>query len=135
MWMVLFSAGCVDKPSLLLTRLCFDETCFRVEKARTPGERQQGLMYRNSLGRDRGMLFIFEQEDIYPFWMKNTKIPLDMLWLDSRRKVVEVMTNVPPCEQDPCPVYTPPKKAVYVLELSAGTVERKKISVGSTASF
>jgi uncharacterized membrane protein (UPF0127 family) len=75
-------------------------------------------MNRTSLSSQSGMLFIFDHEAIYPFWMKNTLIPLDMIWLDKNKNVVDVIT-AQPCSEDPCQIYTPKKESLYVLELNA----------------
>ena len=85
-----------------LSSVCFGNPpaggCFQVELARTESERDQGLMYRKELDKNKGMLFIFDKEGIYPFWMKNTLIPLDMIWIDSNNKIVFIAQNVQPCK-------------------------------------
>lgn len=98
-------------------------------------DRAMGLMFRASLPADQGMLFIFEASDFHGIWMKNCKFPIDILWLDKDRKVVDVAESVPPCKQDPCPVYQPLRKAAYVVELSAGQARREKATRGSAVSF
>ncbi len=100
-------------------QLCFETHCFDVEIADDDGERMQWLMNRNSLPSQSGMLFVFEEEKIYPFWMKNTLIPLDMIWIDHDSKVVDIQT-AQPCKEDPCSSYTPAGSGLYVLELNAG---------------
>lgn len=87
-------------------RVCGGDRCFMVELAKTPAEQQKGLMYRESMEERDGMLFIFDRSDIYNFRMKNTLIPLDMLWIDEQSKVVKILT-AQPCTADPCPNYTP----------------------------
>lgn len=101
-------------------RLCFGEKCFTVELARTPTERQQGLMYRRELATDAGMLFVFERSGSYSFWMKNTYLPLDILWLDEQFRAVHIERGVPPCMDEPCPSYRPDADARYVLEVNRG---------------
>jgi uncharacterized protein len=76
-------------------------------------------MYRESMSEMSGMLFVFEIADIYDFRMKNTLIPLDMLWIDENFNVVKIHT-AEPCTADPCPIYQPGKTAKYVLEINAG---------------
>lgn len=84
----------------------------------------RGLQFRSHLPANRGMLFIFKDENqIQKFWMKDTRIPLDMIWLDQEGRIIEVLEDVPPCVADPCPVYGPDEPAAYVLELNAGTAD------------
>ena len=98
-------------------------------------DRAMGLMFRPSLPRDRGMLFVFETSDFHGIWMKNCKFPIDILWLDEQRSVVHVAEAVPPCKAEPCPVYNPLRKAAFVVELNAGQARREKAVVGSTIGF
>jgi len=93
------------------------------ELAMTEEQRGRGLMFRLKLALDQGMLFVFEQEGPYSFWMKNTLIPLDMLWLDKDHKIVHIARNVPPCKADPCPSYAPDRPGSFVLELTAGAAD------------
>jgi len=79
---------------------------------------------RRSLPANHGMLFVFPRADPQAFWMKNTLIPLDMLYFDSARTLVSMQLNVPPCRTDPCPVYPSESPARYVLELAGGTARR-----------
>lgn len=104
------------------------------EIADTPDKRAQGLMFRTSLAPDQGMLFTFPDLGHWTFWMKNTKISLDMIWLDQNWKVVDVRSHVPICERpdDFCPRYTPNHEALAVLELRAGQADALKIHRGST---
>lgn len=109
-----------------------DKTRVSAELAATEAERNQGLMHRTSLGKDAGMLFVFEAPDRHAFWMKNTLIALDMLWLDKAGTVVSISTDVPPCKADPCPTYPPTAVASYVLEVNAGYAKSHKLKVGDT---
>jgi uncharacterized membrane protein (UPF0127 family) len=112
-------------------RVCFEEKCFRVEKAITPEEREKGLMYRYSMDEDKGMLFIFENESLYQFWMKNTFIPLDIIWINSEQEVVFISKDSAPCK-DICIPINPNVNAIYVLELNANTTNKYHISVGDS---
>ena len=94
------------------------------ELAVSDEERQRGLMFREQLRVDQGMLFVFEEESKYAFWMKNTLIPLDMIWIDKDRRIVHIRRNVPPCKDDPCPSYGPDRPGLFVLELVAGASDR-----------
>ena len=112
----------------------FDDVMFKVELAQAPGEKAKGLMYRAELPEDSGMLFVFEKDAPRAFWMKNTLIPLDMIFINSRLEVVEVKANVQPCREDPCPSY-PSEPAMYVLEINGGLAEKRGIKAGSIATL
>jgi YVTN family beta-propeller protein len=90
----------------------------------------RGLMFRNHLPWNAGMLFAFNEEEPQTFWMKNTLIPLDMIFVDSSSKIIDIKENVPPCEQEECPNYTSIEPAQYVLEVNAGFVQEKGIKIG-----
>jgi len=98
-------------------------------------DRAMGVMYRPSLPEDHGLVFVFEQSDFHGFWMKNCKFAIDMVWLDEAHRVVHVAESVPPCKQDPCPVYSPMRRASFVLELNAGQARREEAVIGSTLQF
>jgi uncharacterized membrane protein (UPF0127 family) len=108
---------------------------YRVELARTPEEQAQGLMFRESLPARSGMLFLFTDTAPHRFWMKNTMIPLDMIWMDGGGRVLFVSANTPPCRADPCPSYGPEVPAASVLEIAGGLAAREKVTVGSTLRF
>jgi len=107
----------------------------KVEIAADDENRTQGLMYRDHLADDRGMIFVFPEVGEYSFWMKNTIIPLDMIWIDEARKVVHVTHDVPPCQADPCPSYPPNAKAKYVLEVAAGVAAKHHVADGDLLKF
>jgi hypothetical protein len=110
--------------------VCIKSQCYKVESAVTPQERTQGLMFRESLGRSSGMLFEFGQEGIYSFWMKNTLIPLDIVWIGADKKIIFISKNTPPCSGDICPPVNPGKNASYVLEINAGETGRIGAKIG-----
>lgn len=97
---------------------------FSVELATDDARRQRGLMMRTRLAPDHGMLFVFPYTAPQAFWMKNTLIPLDILYFDTDRRLVSMQSDVPPCKADPCTTYPSDGPARYVLELSAGTAQR-----------
>ena len=115
------------------SQVCIKSYCFLVETARTDPEREKGLMFRQSLPEGHGMLFIFDKEGGYSFWMKNTLIPLDMVWMDKNKKVVYIAKNVQPCIADNCPAINPNVNAQYVLEANAGAVDKIGIETGDMA--
>jgi uncharacterized membrane protein (UPF0127 family) len=112
-----------------------DGRSVRAELAVTPEERAQGLMFRQKIEFDQGMLFVFDREGIYSFWMKNMVIPLDLIWLDKEKRIVHVERNVPPCEGEPCPTYTSKVPALYVLELEAGSFEKRELEMFDRLDF
>ena len=91
---------------------------YSIEIAKTSSQRQQGLMFRESLDIREGMLFVYPRSGNHRIWMKNTLIPLSVIWLDGNETVIEVK-NLPPCKLDPCPIYGVSKPAKYIIELSA----------------
>ena len=105
------------------------------ELADTPQKRSRGLMFREQIAPDAGMLFRFEEAGEWSFWMKNTKVALDILWIGPDKKIAYIEENVPPCRQDPCPEYKPSKEALYALELPAGSVKREKLATGMKLAF
>jgi uncharacterized protein len=110
----------------------------RVELMVNPEDRARGIMFRPSLPEDRGLLFVFEEPGVYPFWMKNCRFAIDMIWLDEDRRVTYIADSVPPCKKDPCPSYGPSgpaRPALYVLEINAGQARREKVLVGTTLDF
>ena len=98
-------------------------------------DRAMGLMFRPSLPSDRGMLFVFGQPDFHGIWMKNCKFPIDIVWLDEARRVVDVAARVPPCKAEPCPVYQPMGRASYVVEMGAGQAGQEKVARGAVLDF
>lgn len=117
------------------SEVCFEARCFSVEIARSQQERATGLMFRESLDIDKGMLFIFEKEAIYPFWMKNTYIPLDIIWIDKNKQIIFISKNTQSCFTDNCPRITPDKKALYVLEINGGMSDQIGLSTGDSLQF
>jgi uncharacterized membrane protein (UPF0127 family) len=99
---------------------------FDVELATDDATRAQGLMFRDSMPDDHGMLFLFDAPQELQFWMKNCRMPLDILYFDEKYKLVSVQQRVPPCRNggDRCPTYPSNGNAQYVLELNAGSAEK-----------
>lgn len=117
------------------TRISIAGTVLTVELASTPSAQEQGLSGRSSLPKDHGMLFVFEHEDYWSFWMTNMKIPLGIIWFNSAHKVVWTEPNLQPCSPSVCTIITPEGPAMYVLEVNAGFVTANHIQVGTTFSF
>jgi len=109
---------------------------FTVEVADDHEERARGLMFRDVLADGTGMLFIHEDDQPLAYWMKNTRIPLDILYFDSQRRLVAQQRNVPPCSAgDACPSYPSKAPARYVLELNAGQAARLGLNNGDEIRF
>ncbi len=106
-----------------------------VETADTYGKQAKGLMYRKKLNSDEGMLFIYTREGKHTFWMKNTLIPLDIIWLNSQKEVVHIEHSAPPCKSDPCPTFVSEYPARYVLELNGGWSISNDLDLGDRVSF
>jgi len=103
---------------------------FGIEIAETEASRERGLMFRDSMPADHGMLFLFDDQAVRTFWMKNTYIPLDILYFDQNYKLVSVQQRVPPCRSEPCAVYPSEGPAQYVLELNAGIADKLGVRPG-----
>ena len=107
------------------------------EVANDAQARARGLMFREQLPEDRGMLFTFPEPGRWGFWMKNTKIPLDIIWMNHDKTIVHLEANVPVCRRidDGCPQYRPYREASYVLEVRAGVAASLKLEEGMTLTF
>lgn len=121
----------------LITITLPDGAIIHAELADTPQKRTQGLMYREHLSANRGMLFTFEEMELWTFWMKNTKIALDLIWMNDKKQIIHMEQNVPICTQtdDSCPQYRPNEPALYVLELASGRAESLRIERGTKLQF
>jgi uncharacterized membrane protein (UPF0127 family) len=108
------------------------QLAFRVEVAVTPSEHERGLMYRQRLDADAGMLFVFEAPRPQVFWMKNTYIPLDMLFIGADRRIVGIVENAVPETETPRQVGAPSQ---YVLEIGGGLSGRLGIRSGQQVEF
>jgi len=128
---------------LLLTTLLLCSSCiaqdpyvvlggerFTVELAETQEKQALGLMFRTQMPDDHGMLFLFPGEAIRRFWMKNTRIPLDIFYFDSGLALVSVSENTPPCRSPRCPSYPSSGPSKYVLELNAGKAAQLGVQAG-----
>jgi uncharacterized membrane protein (UPF0127 family) len=102
---------------------------------RTPDEMALGLMFRPSLPEERVLLFVHRRVGFHGIWMKNCRFPIDIVWLDEKRRIVHVAEDVPPCRRDPCPSYSPMRKALYVVEMNAGVARREGMTIGAPLGF
>ena len=115
--------------------VCFYSTCLKVEVVETREAMMKGLMYRESLGKYEGMLFLYQEEGLHSFWMKNMNFPIDIIWIAQDMKIVYILEEVPPCKTDICPIYKPDEQAQYILEVNANFSRDHGIEVGDETEF
>ncbi|MFA5108270.1 MAG: DUF192 domain-containing protein [Candidatus Micrarchaeia archaeon] len=137
----LISFGCTSLPKEVgksATITFFGSNAsISAEVADTSFSRQLGLMYRDSLGNDSGMLFIFNEKKPLSFWMANTRVPLDIIFLDENKTIVDIQ-KMPLCKlqsQSDCPSYISGKPAIYAIEVNQNYTDLHKIKIGSKASW
>jgi uncharacterized protein len=108
------------------------------ETMRRDVDQMRGMMFRDSLPKDRGMLFVHTTDENHPYWMYQVRIPLDMIWMDHSRRIVEISANTPPCPSKPaheCPSFGGHEKSRYVLELAGGGAAQYGLKVGDQLKF
>lgn len=130
--LILFSACRTETPKVILQNQNNDKISVSVEVVKTREARQLGLMYRKSLAKKSGMLFIFENEKDHSFTMKNTYIPLDMIFINQSRKITGVVKNTAPKTKGPYSINAP---SLYVLEVNAGFCRENGIEKGDSVVF
>ena len=126
---LVFLSSCASKNPSVLIDHDNKKIKVNVEIADDKTEQEKGLMFRNSLDKSSGMLFVFDHENQYAFWMKNTLIPLDMMFINKNMEIIDIK-NAMPCKADPCPLYDPSHLVLYVLEVNGGFAAKYNISVG-----
>jgi uncharacterized membrane protein (UPF0127 family) len=126
-------AGCARDPEVALDAPNgAQRAAVRVELAQTPAKRELGLMYRNHMDENNGMLFVFPASERLRFWMKNTEIPLDMIFADSSGRIVGIVAKAEPYSQRPV---GPDADAQYVLEVNGGFCARHGVRAGDRMRF
>ena len=130
--MMLSAASCEAQPKVTILTKSGREAAFQVEVADTPAKRTMGLQYRKDLGRDRGMIFLFPSEAPQAFWMKNTPIPLDMIFINRERRIVGIVEQTIPYSLDSRSVGAPSQ---FVLEINGGLAKRHGIQTGDSVRF
>jgi len=129
---VLQTTACQAQPKVTIATKEGRELTFQVEVADTPTKRELGLQYRRDLAADRGMIFLFPTESEHTFWMKNTPIPLDMIFINSDGKIVGIVEQTVPFSLDSRAV---PAASRFVLELNGGIAKRNGIKIGDSIRF
>jgi len=124
--------ACRADPNVAISTRQGREVVFQVEIADSPAKRELGLQYRRDLAPDRGMIFLFPAETEQTFWMKNTPIPLDMIFIDHERKIVGIVEQTVPFSLDARSVGKPSQ---FVLEINGGLTKRYGIQAGDRVRF
>lgn len=128
----LFLVGCTQRARVTVYG---NETVhFSVEIADSGLEKLKGLMFRKNLGRHQGMLFVYEEAAVRCFWMKNTRIPLDILFINEEGKA-ENIEEADPCESSPCKRYCSKERVRYVLEINQGLSKEYGFGAGTRVEF
>lgn len=115
-----------------------DGTTIRAEMAINVLDQSRGLMFREELPPNAGMIFVFMDQAERSFWMYRTKIPLDIIWMNSKHEIVEISANTPPCPgavRDDCPSYGGNTPSQYVLEIAAGQAAAHGLKIGDRLDF
>ena len=132
MLLVVGLPACSADPRVIISTKSGQEVAFRVEIADTPAKRELGLQYRRELGDDRGMLFLFPAESVQTFWMKNTPISLDMIFIGGDRKIAGIVERAVPYSTATLSVGAPSR---FVLEIKGGLANAKRIQAGDSVRF
>ncbi len=124
--------ACQSQPQVSITTRDGREIKFQVEIADTPAERQMGLQYRRELADNHGMIFLFPDDESHAFWMKNTPIPLDIIFISAQRQIVGIVENTIPFSLDSRSVSG---ESRYVLEINGGLSKRYGFGAGDSVRF
>jgi uncharacterized membrane protein (UPF0127 family) len=140
LFVIMSLAGCSHGPpadaGLQEIRLPGGRT-IRAEVMTRSEDLMRGMMFRESLAPDRGMLFVHTAPGRYTYWMFQCLIPLDIIWLDANRRIVEISADTPPCktEASDCPHYGGNQDSLFVLELAGGMAAKYDLKLGNTIVF
>lgn len=126
----LLMLGCLA-PALRRTTVEINDIQITAWVADTQKARETGLMGMQNINEDEGMLFVYETPGEYPFWMKNTPMQLDILFISSDMRITSIQT-MEPCVEEPCKLYSPPSAILYVIEVKGGFAARNNVAVGQT---
>jgi uncharacterized membrane protein (UPF0127 family) len=127
---------CLFFPNhVLAAKACLHGHCVQIEVVSRDLDMRRGLQHRDGLGKNQGMLFVFDKEDIRSFWMKDMKFPIDIVWLNAKKEIISIYGSVPACAKEPCQVYEPQVKAQYVLEVVSGYALRHQWKIGDQFQF
>ena len=129
-WIVLVFLFLLSCQNESMMTIYYNDKEINVELAQTTQEITTGLMNREYLEPNSGMLFIFDDEDHRSFWMKNTLIPLDLIFMNEDYLIVDIKKNFQPCKENPCEKYISKQPTKYVLEVKSGFVDDNDIEIG-----
>jgi uncharacterized membrane protein (UPF0127 family) len=131
---VLFFLMALPVP-LWASSVCLKDVCVNVDVVSTPQDLQKGLQGKAGLAENQGMLFVFDEDTFEHFWMKDMKFAIDMIWIDSQKRIVTIEPSRPPCLSEPCEIYSPSNPARYVLEVSSGFALKHQLKPGDVFEF
>ena len=121
---LIFIAGCDHMEK----KACFKDKCIDLEVMESLEEKSTGLMFRDSLEENKGLLFVYDYPEKRGFWMKNVKFPIDIIWLNQENKIVHIERNVPRCI-DNCKIYYPDIEAYNIIEVNANFTLENDVKV------
>lgn len=115
-----------------------DGTRYRAEVVTSKFDMSRGMMFRDSLAPDRGMLFIHGEPGKFPYWLYQVRLPLDLIWMDQNRLITEIVPNAEPCKSESaakCPQFGGNRRSLFILELNAGTAAKHNLKPGDRLDF
>ena len=115
------------KPLRPYAVVCIGPICYDITLADTPTKRRLGLMYRDYMPQREGMLFAYDEPTFVRMWMKNTQLPLDIIWIDKHKHIIHIETQTKPLSET---ILAAPSKALFVLEINSGEVKKHGFEVG-----
>jgi len=131
---LIFGFSCLAFSFLPVKKIQFNNISLKAEVASEPQDRERGLMFRDSLNEDEGMLFIFKTPQVCYFWMKNMRFPIDIIWLSEDKEILGLNQNLLPCN-DLCDSISSKKPVKFVLEVNAGFIQRHMVKIGDQLKF
>ncbi|VVB74100.1 putative ACR [uncultured archaeon] len=129
----LFFFGCLA-PALRTTQVTLNDVQITAWVADTQQARTTGLMGMQSIGEKEGMLFVYDRPGKYAFWMKDTIMSLDIIFVSSDMRIISIQ-RMEPCAQEPCEIYPPPSDIMYAIEVKGGFAERNGLETGQTVAI
>jgi uncharacterized membrane protein (UPF0127 family) len=132
---ILCGVLCLKAEEIKTIPLFIGSTEFVAEIADTREKQIRGLMYRESIPGDYGMLFVYPEESYHSMWMKNCRTSLDIIFLDANKQVINMYIDVPPCKKEPCESYGAERPAKYVLELKGNRARELNLKPGDAIFF